>query len=121
MENQDLVDLIVEGQAGYGSGFEYGEGVSGVFGDVAAGAGKGLAGGYAQNLQNAAGAAQGAWGAMQGDSYTSSSGTEYGSTQLEQIANSAIPPGYTVQQWIEFYEERGKKWGLKSDGRFGWE
>jgi hypothetical protein len=108
--NKDLVDQIVEGQAGYGSDFEWGTGVSGVVGDIGAGAGKG-----------AAGAGKAAWGAMQGDSYTSSSGTEYGSTQLEQIANSAIPPGYTVQQWIEFYEERGKKWGLKSDGRFGWE
>jgi hypothetical protein len=103
MENQDLVDLIAGGQAGYGPGFEYGTGVSGAIGDAGAAAGKG------------------AWGAMQGTSYTSPSGTEYGGTTLDNIANSAIPPGYTVQEWIVFMEERDKKWGLKSDGRFGWE
>tara|TARA_R110000824_G_scaffold130416_1_gene292226 strand:+ start:1 stop:939 length:939 start_codon:yes stop_codon:yes gene_type:complete len=110
MENQDLVDLIAGGQAGYGPGFEYGTGASGAAGDAAAAVGKG-----------AAGAAQGVWGAMQGDSYTSPSGTEYGGTQLEQISNSAVASGYTVQQWIDFMEKQGKKWGLKSDGRFGWE
>ena len=103
VENQDLVDLIAGGQAGYGPGFEWDTGVSGAIGE------------------GAAGAAQGAWGAMQGDSYTSPSGTQYGGTTLDNIANSAMPAGTAVQEWIDFMEERGKKWGLKSDGRFGWE
>ena len=110
MLNQDLVDLIVEGQAGYGPGFDWGEGATGAVGDASATVGKG-----------AAGAAQDAWGAMRGTSYTSPSGTQYDGTQLEQIANSAMPAGTAVQEWIDYMEGRGKRWGLQSDGHFGWE
>ena len=95
--NQDLVDLIVGGQTGYGSDFEWGEGWTGDVGDVGAGV----------------------LGSLQGDSYTSPSGTEYGGNQLEQIAKSAIPVGTTVQEWIDWMESRGKTWGYRN-GFFGW-
>jgi hypothetical protein len=39
---------------------------------------------------------------------------------MKQIAESNIPVGYTVEDYIDLQDSRDMEWGLKGGGTFGW-
>jgi hypothetical protein len=55
-----------------------------------------------------------------GQSYETPSGKKYDHTAMKQIAESNIPVGYTVEDYIDQMDRNDKEWGLKGGGTFGW-